>query len=94
VGDDGATAGDAARIAVRPERTWIGNPGQFAQAARVREIIYRGSSTHYYLESEAGPVLVYRQNDVAGQGAWQPGDAVSCGWAPESGVIVTAEPTP
>jgi putative spermidine/putrescine transport system ATP-binding protein/spermidine/putrescine transport system ATP-binding protein len=88
--DEGAAAGESVRIAVRPERTWIGNPGQFAQAARVREIIYRGQSTHYYLDSDAGPVLVYRQNDAAGQGAWQAGDAVSCGWAPESGVIVTA----
>jgi putative spermidine/putrescine transport system ATP-binding protein/spermidine/putrescine transport system ATP-binding protein len=76
------------RIAVRPERTWIGRPGEFAHAARVREIIYRGVSTHYFLESDAGPVLVFRQNDAPGQGAWQPGDAVSCGWAPESGVIV------
>jgi putative spermidine/putrescine transport system ATP-binding protein/spermidine/putrescine transport system ATP-binding protein len=89
VPDQGAT-GERVRIAVRPERTWIGAAGRFPQAARVREIIYRGSSTHYYLESEAGTVLVYRQNDAPGQGAWQPGDAVSCGWAPESGVIVAA----
>ncbi|HEX2117290.1 MAG TPA: ABC transporter ATP-binding protein [Alphaproteobacteria bacterium] len=85
---DEGSAGERVRIAVRPERTWIGAPGEFPHAARVREIIYRGSSTHYYLESEAGPVLVYRQNDAPGQGAWQPGSAVSCGWAPESGVIV------
>jgi spermidine/putrescine ABC transporter ATP-binding subunit len=87
--DEGTDASASARIAVRPERTWIGSPGEFGQEARVREIIYRGASTHYYLESAAGPVLVYRQNDAPGQGAWQPGDRVSCGWAPESGVIVS-----
>jgi len=85
--DEGRASGDV-RVAVRPERTWIGRPGEFVHEARVREIIYRGVSTHYYLESAAGPVLVFRQNDAPGQGAWQAGDAVSCGWAPESGVIV------
>ena len=88
--DEGTGAGEGVRIAVRPERTWIGASGEFAHEARIREIIYRGSSTHYYLDSAAGPVLVYRQNDALGQGAWQPGDAVSCGWAPESGVVVAA----
>jgi spermidine/putrescine ABC transporter ATP-binding subunit len=84
-----AAIGAQVRIAVRPERMRLGAPGEYAQGGTVRDIVYRGATTHYYLETASGPVQVYRQNDAPGVGAWGPGQQVSCAWAPESAVIVT-----
>ncbi len=84
--------GAAIRLAVRPERVQILGPDQPGQRARVRDVVFRGSTIHYYLDSESGPILAYEQNAAPGDAGWQPGDVVSCRWAPASGVIVTASP--
>ncbi len=82
--------GAVIRLAVRPERVQILPPNQPGQRARVREIVFRGSTIHYYLDSVCGPILAYEQNTAPGEAGWQRGDEVSCRWAPASGVIVTA----
>jgi putative spermidine/putrescine transport system ATP-binding protein/spermidine/putrescine transport system ATP-binding protein len=91
VKDSAAPVGAEVRIAVRPERMRLGGPGEFAQGGTVRDIVYRGATTHYYLQTAAGQVQVYRQNDAPGVGAWGPGQQVSCAWAPESAVIVARD---
>ncbi|MBI3512945.1 MAG: ABC transporter ATP-binding protein [Proteobacteria bacterium] len=82
-----AAVGAQVRIAVRPERMRLGGPDAPGQPATVREIVYRGSTIHYYLDGAAGPILVHRQNAEPGAAELRPGDRVRCRWAPESGVV-------
>jgi putative spermidine/putrescine transport system ATP-binding protein/spermidine/putrescine transport system ATP-binding protein len=95
VASDSARVGDKVRVAVRPERVRMsrpageGLPGEGIRA-RIRDVVYRGSVTHYYMSSTGGELLSYRQNAAAGD--WTAGDDVSCSWDPESGVLVTPEP--
>ena len=86
---DSAAVGTMVRLAVRPERVRMNRPDGEGLSARVRDIIYRGSVTHYYLDSASGPLLCYRQN--AGAGDWSVGDPVRCDWDVGSGVVVAAE---
>jgi hypothetical protein len=56
--------------------------------AQVRDIVYRGPVTHFYLDSAAGPLMSYQQN--AGPLNWSVGDDVRCAWDAESAVILDA----
>ena len=86
---DAAKIGDKVRLAVRPERVRMNGSEGEGVSARIRDIVYRGSVTHYYMSSAAGPLLCYRQNAAAGD--WTVGDDVRCTWDVRSGVIVVAE---
>ena len=59
-------------------------------SARVRDIVYRGSVTHYYMDSAGGPLLSYRQD--ASVEDWSVGDDVRCTWNVDGGVLVAPEP--
>jgi len=87
---DSVTVGAKVRLAVRPERVRMSASGGEGVSARIRDIVYRGSVTHYYMTSAGGPLLSYRQNAAAGD--WTVGDDVRCAWDVESGVLVTPEP--
>jgi len=54
--------------------------------ARVRDIVYRGPVTHFYLDSAAGPLLAYQQNARAGE--WAIGDELRCAWDGDSAVVL------
>jgi spermidine/putrescine ABC transporter ATP-binding subunit len=84
-----ATVGAKVRLAVRPERVRMNGPDGEGVAARIRDVVYRGSVTHYYMNSAGGPLLSYRQNAAAGD--WTVGDDVRCAWDVESGVLVAPE---
>jgi len=84
-----ATVGAKVCLAVRPERVRMNGPGGEGVAARIRDVVYRGSVTHYYMNSAGGPLLSYRQNVAAGD--WAVGDDVRCAWDVESGVLVAPE---
>jgi putative spermidine/putrescine transport system ATP-binding protein/mannopine transport system ATP-binding protein len=84
-----APVGGKVRLAVRPERVRMNRPGSDGLSARVRDIVYRGSVTHYYLDSAGGPLLCYRQNAAAGE--WSVGDVARCDWDVESAVVVAPE---
>jgi spermidine/putrescine ABC transporter ATP-binding subunit len=84
-----ATVGAKVRLAVRPERVRMNGPEGEGVAARIRDVVYRGSVTHYYMNSAGGPLLSYRQN--AADGDWTVGDDVRCAWDVESGVLVAPE---
>ena len=86
---DSATVGAKVRLAVRPERVRMNDPQGEGVAARIRDIVYRGSVTHYYMTSAGGPLLCYRQDAAAGD--WAVGDDVRCAWDVESGVLVAPE---
>jgi spermidine/putrescine ABC transporter ATP-binding subunit len=86
---DSAAVGAKVRLAVRPERVRMNRPDGEGLSARVRDIVYRGSVTHYYLDSAGGSLLCYRQNAAAGD--WAVGDAACCDWDVGSGVVVAPE---
>jgi hypothetical protein len=67
----------------------MGSPGGDGLRGKVRSIVYRGSVTHYYINSVGGPLLAYAQN--AGAGDWAVGDDVCCAWDVEGGVLVAPE---
>ena len=88
VASDALGGSDSVRLAVRPERVRMNPAGGDGISARVRDIVYRGPVTYYYMDSLAGSLLSYRQN--AGPGEWFVGDEVSCDWDVASAVPVAA----
>ena len=82
----GRPAGERVRIAVRPERLRMGRSDAQGLPARVRDIVYRGPVTHFYMDSAAGPLLAYQQNARAGD--WAIGDEVRCAWDADSAVVL------
>jgi spermidine/putrescine ABC transporter ATP-binding subunit len=82
--------GTDVRLAVRPESVKMHSGGN-GLAAKIREIVYRGSTTYLFLESKAGPVIVYLQNADVSASAWKIGDDVSCDWALESCVVLAGK---
>ena len=88
---DAAPVGAKVRLAVRPERVRMSRADGEGVSARVRDIVYRGSATHYYMDSAGGPLMCYRQNATSAAGDWSVGDAVRCAWDEASGVLVAPE---
>jgi putative spermidine/putrescine transport system ATP-binding protein/spermidine/putrescine transport system ATP-binding protein len=89
--------GNRARVAVsvRPEKITLSleppAEGRNAFAATVENVVYLGTSTHYYVVTEAGERLtVYEQNVAAhgGKMLYAPGDRVHVGWQPASTLAV------
>jgi spermidine/putrescine transport system ATP-binding protein len=78
------------RIGVRPEKLRIGGGETNSLAGTVTESAYIGVSTQYILETPAGPVAVYVQNDRTG-GQVATGERLTLGWSPDSTFVVDAE---
>jgi spermidine/putrescine ABC transporter ATP-binding subunit len=78
--------GERVRIAVRPERLRMQRSDGQGLPARLRDIVYRGPVTHFYLDSAAGPLLAYQQNARAGD--WAIGDELRCAWDGDSAVVL------
>jgi len=78
------------RIGVRPEKLRIGGGEANALAGTVTESAYIGVSTQYILDTPAGPITVYVQNDRTG-GQVATGERLTLGWSPESTFVVDAE---
>ena len=81
-----ASVGQKVRIVVRPERLRIGSTHEPGLPARIRDIVYRGPVTHFYMDSAGGPLLSYQQN--AGVQDWSVGDEVRCSWDAASAVVL------
>jgi spermidine/putrescine ABC transporter ATP-binding subunit len=84
-----SATGERVRIAIRPERLRMDRDGS-GLPARIRDIVYRGPVTHFYLDSAAGPLLSYRQDARAAD--WSVGDSVHCAWDVDSAVVLDAHP--
>ena len=78
--------GQKVRIAIRPERLRMGSMHGPGLPARIRDIVYRGPVTHFYMDSAGGSLLCYQQN--AGAQDWSVGDEVRCSWNAESAVVL------
>jgi spermidine/putrescine ABC transporter ATP-binding subunit len=81
--------GDAVRLAIRPERVSLGAAGGDGLPCTLRDVIFRGASVHFYLDSAVGPLLAYRQNADGDDRSLQPGQQVTATWSPDSAVVVT-----
>src|SRR5438067_3893157 len=78
------------RIGVRPEKLRIGGGEANSLAGTVTESAYIGVSTQYILETPAGPITVYVQNDRTG-GQVATGKRLTLGWSPDSTFVVDPE---
>jgi spermidine/putrescine transport system ATP-binding protein len=76
-------------IGVRPEKLRIGGTEENSLTGIVTESAYIGVSTQYILETPAGPIAVYVQNDRMG-GQVATGERLTLSWSPESTFVVDA----
>jgi spermidine/putrescine transport system ATP-binding protein len=78
------------QIGVRPEKLRIAGAEGNTLAGTVAESAYIGVSTQYILDTPAGPVTVYVQNDRAG-GQVATGERLTLSWSPESTFVVDVQ---
>jgi spermidine/putrescine transport system ATP-binding protein len=78
------------QIGVRPEKLRIGGGDGNSLSGTVAESAYIGVSTQYILDTPAGPVAVYVQNDRPG-GQVATGERLTLSWSPESTFVVDAQ---
>jgi len=77
------------QVGVRPEKIRIGTGEENPLTGTVTESAYIGVSTQYILDTPAGPVTVYVQNDRPG-GQVATGERLTLSWSPESTFVVNA----
>jgi spermidine/putrescine transport system ATP-binding protein len=78
------------QIGVRPEKLRIGGGDGNTLSGTVSESAYIGVSTQYILDTPAGPVTVYVQNDRPG-GQVATGERLTLSWSPESTFVVDVQ---
>jgi spermidine/putrescine transport system ATP-binding protein len=78
------------QIGVRPEKLRIGGGEENSLVGTVTESAYIGVSTQYILDTPAGPMTVYVQNDRPG-GQVAAGERLTLSWSPESTFVVDAQ---
>jgi spermidine/putrescine transport system ATP-binding protein len=78
------------QIGVRPEKLRIGGEAANSLSGTITESAYIGVSTQYIVETPAGPVTVYVQNDRPG-GQVATGERLTLSWSPESTFVVDAQ---
>ena len=81
----------AVRIGVRPEKLRLGGgTEENSLSGTVAESAYIGVSTQYILDTPAGPVTVYVQNDRLGAQV-ATGERLTLGWSPDCTFVVDAQ---
>jgi spermidine/putrescine transport system ATP-binding protein len=78
------------QIGVRPEKLRVGGGEANSLSGVVTESAYIGVSTQYILDTPAGPVTVYVQNDRPG-GQVATGERLTLSWSPESTFVVDSQ---
>jgi spermidine/putrescine transport system ATP-binding protein len=81
----------AVQIGVRPEKIRLGGTDSNALSGTVSERAYIGVSTQYIVDTPAGTVTVYVQNDRPGATGIAPGDRLKLAWSPECTFVVEAQ---
>jgi spermidine/putrescine transport system ATP-binding protein len=79
------------QIGIRPEKLQIGGDGGNVLTGVVTESAYIGVSTQYVVETPAGSVTVYVQNDRPGANGVHPGDRLTLGWSPDCTFVVDVQ---
>jgi spermidine/putrescine transport system ATP-binding protein len=75
-------------IGIRPEKIRPASGEANELAGTVRESAYIGVSTQYIVETPAGSVSVYVQNERSGAATLSPGERLTLSWSPESVFVV------
>jgi spermidine/putrescine transport system ATP-binding protein len=85
-----ALAGRTGRVSIgiRPEKIRPDASESNRLAGTVAETAYIGVSTQYIVDTAAGSVTVYVQNDRPGARSASPGDRLTLSWNPESTFVV------
>jgi len=81
----------AVQIGVRPEKIRLSGADPNALSGTVSERAYIGVSTQYIVDTPAGTVTVYVQNDRPGANGIAPGDRLTLTWSPECTFVVEAQ---
>jgi len=81
----------AVRIGVRPEKLRLEGGEQNTLSGTVTESAYIGVSTQYIVETPAGAVTVYVQNDRPGAQGVPPGSRLTLSWNPDCTFVVDAQ---
>lgn len=81
----------AVQIGVRPEKIRLGGDEPNTLSGTVTESAYIGVSTQYIVDTPAGAVTVYVQNDRPGAHGVSPGDRLTLRWSPECTFVVEAQ---
>jgi spermidine/putrescine transport system ATP-binding protein len=81
----------AVQVGVRPEKLRLGGEEGNVLPGTIAESAYIGVSTQYVVETPAGAVTVYVQNDRPGAHSASPGDRVTVSWSPDCTFVVDAE---
>jgi spermidine/putrescine transport system ATP-binding protein len=79
------------QIGVRPEKLRLGGTEGNSLSGTVAESAYIGVSTQYIVETPAGAITVYVQNDRPGANGVSPGDRVTVGWSPDCTFVVDTQ---
>ncbi len=77
-------------IGVRPEKLRVGGGEANTLSGSVTESAYIGVSTQYILDTPAGPITVYVQNDRPGPQV-STGERLTLSWSPDSTFVVDAQ---
>jgi spermidine/putrescine transport system ATP-binding protein len=81
----------AVRIGVRPEKLRLGGGPANTLSGTVAESAYIGVSTQYIVDTPAGAVTVYVQNDRPGAEGIAVGAPLTLGWSPDCTFVVDPE---
>jgi spermidine/putrescine transport system ATP-binding protein len=82
------------QIGVRPEKLRLGGGETNSLDGTISESAYIGVSTQYIVETPAGAITVYVQNDRPGANGVSPGDRLTVGWSPDCTFVVDALEAP
>jgi spermidine/putrescine transport system ATP-binding protein len=81
----------AVKIGVRPEKLRLRGGDGNTLSGTVAESAYIGVSTQYIVDTPAGAVTAYVQNDRPNLNGVAPGDRLTLSWSPESTFVVDAQ---
>jgi len=79
------------QIGIRPEKLRVVGDGGNVLSGVVTESAYIGVSTQYVVDTPAGPVTVYVQNDRPGANGVHPGDRLTLRWSPDCTFVVDVQ---
>ena len=82
------------QIGVRPEKLRTDGSEPNKLTGTVSESAYIGVSTQYIVDTPAGPVTVYMQNDRPGAQSVPPGERLTLTWNPDCTFVVDAQEAP
>jgi putative spermidine/putrescine transport system ATP-binding protein len=91
VGNDEISRGEAVKLLLRPERVRLMNSGESADNVAtgvLREIVFVGGITRYFVALPDGTVLSAKHLSHHGVSGLHPGSAVRLGWGAADGLVL------